>query len=56
MYTAKDPQLKVIKFKEENWRRYAHRDANKGAALLKVMEKLGISPEGRLPLAMTTMI
>lgn len=41
----KDPQLKVIKFKEENWRRYAHRDANKGAALLKVMEKLGISPK-----------
>lgn len=42
---ADDAVLEITKYSEENWRRYAHRDANKGAALEVVMRKLGIDPK-----------
>lgn len=39
---AFDPTLKMTLYSLENWRRFAHRDANKGFALRKVAEKLGV--------------
>lgn len=40
-----NPDLEITKYTDESWRRYAHRDANKGAALEIVMRRLGIRPE-----------
>lgn len=41
---AKDSSLEVTKYSDENWRRYAHKEANKGTALDTVMRRLGINP------------
>lgn len=40
-----DSDLEITRYSEENWRRYAHREANKGTALELVMEHFGVSPE-----------
>lgn len=42
---ALDSSLEITKYSEDNWRRYAHKEANKGAALDVVMRRLGINPK-----------
>lgn len=39
-----DPTLEITRFSIEDWRRYAHRDANKGKALEIIMDRIGIDP------------
>ncbi len=42
---ALDKSIGMTKFSIDNWRRFAHRDANKGTALKIVMNHLGINKE-----------